>query len=501
MRKIPSTMATQHPDHAGKPYWHSQEFISVSDENKELFLNFSELGIDEYKWDWEGKLVDESVMERLLSQYYEYFQKYPLGKEKFLTFRLPNPKAETEFRLARAFVNLLSASAMTQKVGLHTPPLFEVILPMTESAEEMIAIQEAFREIADLKHELLRVDGGTLNNIEIIPLFEQVDTIIHSDQILKKYLDLYKKTFKALPIYLRPYVARSDPALNSGMIPSVLGIKIAFSKYKQLEEKTGIKMFPVIGAAALPFRGGISPDTVKSFANEYKGVRTAIIQSAFRYDYPLEDVKKAIKILNKTLPQGEPQEISEKEEQELVSLIPYFELAYKRTVEELAPVINKIAHGLPKRRERVQHIGLFGYSRGVGKVTLPRAIGFTAALYSIGIPPELLGSGYGLKKAIEEKKIKTIEKFYLNLKADLIRSGRYLNKKNLQKLAKKYPVLLELQKEVQDIETYLGKKLEPVTPEEKEHQELTTKILANYEKGKPFEKFLVKAAVLRRSLG
>ncbi len=131
-------MASQHPDHASVPYWHDEAFITVQTEHKEAFLMFSELGIEEYKWDWEGKLVDESVMERLLGSYFSYFKNNPLGRDTFLTFRLPNPKAETEFRLARAFLNLLSAAALTKKVGLHSPPLFEVILPMTESAEEMI---------------------------------------------------------------------------------------------------------------------------------------------------------------------------------------------------------------------------------------------------------------------------------------------------------------------------------------------------------------------------
>src|SRR3972149_5063225 len=152
MRKIPTTMVSQHPDHANKPYWHDNEFISTNNESVECFLSYSDLGVSEYKWDWEGKLVDESVLERLFSGHLDYFTKNPLGKEKFLTFRLPNPKVETEFRLGRAFAGILSASQLAKQIGLNSPPIFEVILPMTESAIEMIEIQEAFSEMAQLKH-------------------------------------------------------------------------------------------------------------------------------------------------------------------------------------------------------------------------------------------------------------------------------------------------------------------------------------------------------------
>ena len=91
-RQIPNTMVSQHPDHAHKPYWHKDAFIKTQHETKELYLSFSELGVDEYKWDWEGKLVDESVTERTLADHFDYYQKQPLGKKKFLTFRLPNPR-------------------------------------------------------------------------------------------------------------------------------------------------------------------------------------------------------------------------------------------------------------------------------------------------------------------------------------------------------------------------------------------------------------------------
>lgn len=499
-RKIPATMASQHPDHANTPFWHDNAFITVQHEHEETYLAYSELGIDEYKWDWEGKLVDESVMERLLSNYYQYFKENPLGKEKFLTFRLPNPKAETEFRLARAFINLLSAAALTKKVGLHSPPLFEVILPMTETAEEMIAIQEAFKEISDIKHELLRFNGASIEDLEVIPLFEQVDTIIHSDKILEKYLKSYKNKFKKTPEYLRPYTARSDPALNSGIIPTVLSIKIALSRYKKLSKKLGIKLFPIIGTAMLPFRGGLRPDDVESFVQEYWGVRTALIQSAFRYDFDKEIVRNGIKKLTELLPQHEARSISSKEEKVLITMIPAFENAYRSVVEEIADLVNSLASTLPKRRERVQHIGLFGYSRGMGKVTLPRAIGFTAALYSIGIPPELIGSGRGLK-SVTKKDLKILEKHYINFKKDIIAAGRYLNKENLEVLTKHYPALKLVVEDIKILEQYLGKKLEPKTLEEKEHHILTSKILEALTKKQKVNDLIIRAAKLRRSLG
>jgi phosphoenolpyruvate carboxylase len=499
-RKIPATMASQHPDHANAPYWHDDPFITVQHENEETYLAFSDLGIDEYKWDWEGKLVDESVMERLLSNYYQYFKEHPLGKDKFLTFRLPNPKAETEFRLARAFINLLSAAALTKKVGMHSPPLFEVILPMTESAEEMIAIQEAFKDISDLKHELLRFNDAGIENLEVIPLFEQVDTIIHSDEIIEKYLHMYKKSFKKTPEYLRPYTARSDPALNSGMVPTVLAIKIALSRYKKLSKKLNIPLYPIIGTAMLPFRGGLRPDDVASFVNEYSGMRTALIQSGFRYDFDIKVVKKGISDLHKLLPKGEIRDISPKEEKILIDIIPAFENAYRNVIEEIAPLINTLAGMLPKRRERVQHIGLFGYSRGMGKVTLPRAIGFTAALYSVGIPPEFIGTGRGLQAAKKEDQ-KVLEKHYLNFKKDIINAGKYLNKENLTKLSKQYPEFKKVQEDVTLLEKYFGVTLEPQTLEEKEHQILTSKIVSKLDKKENLTDLIVRAAKLRRSLG
>ena len=494
-------MISQHPDNSSKPYWHNSTYISINHETKECFLSFSDLGTSEYKWDWEGKYVDESVIERLFSEYFDYFKKNPLGKEKFLTFRLPNPKVETEFRLGRAFMGILGAAGLAKQVGIHSPPLFEVILPMTESAEEMIAIQEAFREIASLKHTLYDFGEESLKHIEIIPLFEQVSMIISSHLLLEKYWRLHAKKFHFKPSYLRPYLARSDPALNSGLVPTVLAIKIGLSHYIEFEKKHNIKLYPIIGSASLPFRGGLTPNTVEQFCHEYRGIKTTLLQSAFRYDYKKKSVIRAIKKLEKILPQGKAVSIPVSDETNLKKLITVFERYYRNTVEQIAPLINKVAFYLPKRRERVLHIGLFGYSRGVGKVKLPRAISFTGALYSLGIPPEMIGTGRGIKYAIKNNQTKLLEKYYLNLKEDLRRAGRFVQKDELMKLADRSPVWKDILEDVEEIERYLREKLEPRTREEKEHSVLVKKLWQKLNSGKKYQKYLDQMTVLRKSLG
>jgi phosphoenolpyruvate carboxylase len=84
--------------------------------------------------------------------------------------------------------------------------------------------------------------------------------------------------------------------------------------------------------------------------------------------------------------------------------------------------VQQLARHVPARRKRKLHIGLFGYARSMGAVRLPRAISFTAALYSIGLPPELLGL-----EALREGDLGLLRETYLNLDDDLADAARYLN--------------------------------------------------------------------------
>jgi phosphoenolpyruvate carboxylase len=134
-------------------------------------------------------------------------------------------------------------------------------------------------------------------------------------------------------------------------------------------------------------------------------------------------------------------------------------------------------------------------------VKVPRAINFTASLYSIGVPPEFIGVGRGIRAAKKHGNLATVEKFYFNFHNDLERAGRYLNKNVLSALSKKSQGWREIQEDIKIIETYLGHKFEPETPEEKAHQVFSESIYERFTQGIEMTDLIEEAAVLRRSLG
>ncbi len=184
----------------------------------------------------------------------------------------------------------------------------------------------------------------------------------------------------------RVFLARSDTAMNYGPVAAALANKIALQRLDQLARRRGIRIHPILGMGSAPFRGGLSPATVERIAREYPSVATFTVQSAFKFDHPVEQVREACAFLRRRAI-GPATAVDEERARRLMD--PYI-AAYRRRVVELAPAINRMARHIPARRARKLHIGLFGYARGLDNVTLPRAIAFTGSLYSLGFPPELI---------------------------------------------------------------------------------------------------------------
>jgi phosphoenolpyruvate carboxylase len=504
MRTIPGTMATQHPDNAFAPYWDKdgRPFVAAYQEMAEAVACFKDLGVSEYMWDWEGKHADAAVIDRLFTDHNDYFSKHQLGRDKFLTFRIPNIWEERGYNLLQAMTVILSGEDFARDLKFGQRPLFEVILPMTERPEQLMRIHTLFEKLARFKSsDFTKHEPDNDGYLELIPLVESVENQLDVGNLLEKYVALHEEHYGFKPAYIRPFLACSDSALSSGLLAGAIGNKVALSRLYEFSGKTGIPVFPIAGPGSLHFRGGLSPSdlSIERFLKEMPGVRTVSVQSSFRYDHPKDQVRSAITKLESGLPRTKPRIIPSDRQKTLVGIGEHSSKFYKRTLSGVVENMQPVFKTVPRRRDRRQHIGLLAYSRSMDGQTMPRAITFTAAFYSVGVPPEFIGMGRtlgGLKPA----QMELLKDEYPSLSADLQAAGRFLNKDNLAEFAKGSKSWKDVKTDVEAAESALGVNFGPGTDAESEHMELSAQLIHTEDPKKGTE-LMARMAELRRSLG
>ena len=512
MRIIPRTMCTQHPDYANVPQWAVNDFIKGDDEVYEAYMNYSIYDCQETMWDFEGKDVDIYVVRKLLENYGGFFINKVLGEDIYLTYRLPNPNVEASDR--KIYAEALETIPMAYDLarvfyGRPVKAIFEVIFPLTSSSRDLIMTLRYYERVVAGKCRIELDDGLKVSDIigevepktiEVIPLVEDMESLLRIDSIIEGYVKVAK------PQYLRVFIARSDPAMNYGLIPAVLLAKIALSRAYTIGNALGLGIYPIIGVGPTPFRGNFNPRNVSNTLKEYPGVYTFTVQSAFRYDYPVDNAKDAINAINNSKP-TEPVILSKDEEELALTIIRQYVDRYQAEVEGLANAVNYVAQLLPPRRTRRLHIGLFGYGRGFRGITLPRAIAFVGALYSIGIPPELLGLSTLLK--LNERQWGVLEGNYVNLWRDLSDAAQYVCMECIEQLPSMKSEL-RVSKEtismiLEDIKAIdeLGVKVSSPGFEQRKHALLTKLFLESANNGyiNDAKAYLLDMARVRRAIG
>jgi len=439
---VPRAMSTQHPDNANAAPFSEGPVITTDDEIEEAHYAFNDLGCDEQMWDHEGKEGDEFVVSKLLTRHPKFFRKKKLGKNVFLTLRVPNPSRERG--TAKILLEILESIPRSYDMAHHfykqdIPPIFEIILPMTTSALELDRIRAYYREFVSGKADRPVLPGDISirewvgefapRDIRIIPLIEDMPSMLAADTIVEDYIRT-----KDSP-HQRVFIARSDPAMSYGSTSTVLLIKIVLHKLHQLEKRAGIPIYPVVGLGSAPFRGNFKPTNIKDLLRGYPSVQTYTVQSAFKYDYPEDMVKSAVSMIKKAKRRA-PIEVED--ESDLLAIIEKMAKPFKRQVEQLTPLINHVAAFIPARRKRRLHVGLFGYNRAVGGKRLPRAIGFCASLYSIGLPPEILGLSN-----LKPGDLKVISEHYPNFYEDMRESLSFFDPQVLSILPPRVAVDIE----------------------------------------------------------
>src|SRR3989338_684941 len=425
---VSRAMSTQHPDNVTQPFFSDNSELGGEDEIKEVFYAFSHVGCREQLWDCEGKEVDNFVVKKLLTKYEPFFKHNCLGKDFFLTLRVPNPNVErNEAKILLETLESIPRNFDTAKLfyGDEIAPIFEIALPMTSDHRELLRISEYYRNhVVGKQHSSLGhmtvadwIGKFLPERIRMIPLMEEKEAILNSDKITEAYMNEEKQD------YQRVWLARSDPALNYGNLSPVLMLKIAFQRLHTLQERSSVDILPILGCGSAPFRGNFKPTNIRNCLEGYPSVHTFTLQSAFKYDYKIDDVTSAVKHLNETRP-SKPTLV---DESRLMEIIGRLVAEYQKQVTLVVGAVNNISPYIPSRRKRKLHIGLFGYSRNINGLHLPRAITFCASMYSYGLPPELLGMN-----ALTENDIDYIKDIYPNFENDMRDSMIYLNRDNMK---------------------------------------------------------------------
>lgn len=487
---IARSMSTQHPDNVSAPFFADNTVIGGDDEIKEAFHAYSHLKINEQLWDCEGKEVDNFVIKKLFTRYPDFFLKNRLGKDEFMLLRAPNPAVEkNEAKLLLEVLESIPRSYDISRAVFRddVAPLFEVSIPMVSSEKTLIRIAEYYKKFVSGKQNVRLIDGDIPlsewigrffpERIRVMPLFETKEAMIGADKIVEKYVLSQK-----IDDYQRVWFARSDPALNYGSLAATLIGKVAMQRIDRLEERMSIDLPVMIGVGSAPFRGNFKPTNINNCMSGYPSVQTYTIQSAFKYDFDEDIVKKAVYDLNNSK-RKKPVSV---DEERILAIIDKVSSQYQKEIGVLAPMINGIARYVPSRRKRKLHIGLFGYSRDSGGVQLPRAITFTAALYSLGLPPEVLGLS-----ALSSSDIEAVRSVYTHFDIDLQDSLQYLNKDNLRFFPAAVRKSVDMACDLVDFE---------VDPD---HKKLTGIIMAGFRKehAEALSENIVKAAWIRRFLG
>ncbi|OED36979.1 phosphoenolpyruvate carboxylase [PVC group bacterium (ex Bugula neritina AB1)] len=422
---IPKCMSTQHPDNVSAPFFTPTSVLGGQDEITEAYYVFSHLLCDEQMWDYEGKEVDNHVVKKLFTKYEAFFKKNKIGEKVFITLRVPNPEVEkTEAKMLLETLESIPRSFDIAKLfyDKDSAPIFEVILPMTSSAKNMDRIFQYYKNFVAGKQDQPCFENdisiaewiGTINpsSINVIPLFEDRENTLKAHNIVEEYLEN-----KDLD-YQRVFFARSDPAMNYGMISALLLNKLALQNIAKTSEKIGVPFYPILGVGSSPLRGNLTPLNVEDILKEYPSVHTFSLQSAFKFDYSVSQVRDGVKkiLASET---SAPHELDTEKSLDIMNRV---QASFQKQVQSLAIPINAVAKFVPKRRRRKLHVGLFGYSRDVGTVSLPRAITFTASLYSLGVPPELLGLD-----ALTKDDIAYLRKIYIGYEKDLSMALKFYN--------------------------------------------------------------------------
>ncbi|MBP1908939.1 phosphoenolpyruvate carboxylase [Methanolobus bombayensis] len=440
--EFPKVMCTQHPDSVSK-------YISTQEEITEAVEAVTKYGCDEYMPDYEGKTTPYHQNVQIVSQLIEETELIP-GRDVSITPRAPSAFHENRFRQLMVMMSVAEANYSAYEYS-DSQAISELVHPMTSTIKEIVEAQQHMIDVSELAKKEFKFE---MEPPRIIPLIEDVPGLLNAKDIIANTILSYQNHLNDKLERYRIFIGKSDSALTFGHVASTLSCKYAISSLHELEKNFDTKIGIIFGGGSLPFRGHVSLENADNFFEEFRGIDTLTLQSGIRYDHEEGNAENLVRHARNKLSRS-PDELSNDEKEELVNIIALFGARYNRAMKSISSVINNISDFLPQQRDRLTRGGKTGYSRDAPDITeisgvcrsdikkelecsmpeknldLPRAIKFTGAFYSIGLPPEIIGTGCAIadvrEKMGENACERLLTKYFPSLQTDLEFAFDYLN--------------------------------------------------------------------------
>jgi len=443
LHKVPVAMATQHADSAAKR-------VAVRDEVEEAVLSFRKDGFDcdEYLVDYMGKLTPYHQIGQIVKKIREETSFVP-GADIFVTPRMVSSFEEEPFR------QLMTIAAIVEgikycKDNFGEQGIAEVVQAAVTTTEELKNCKVRCEDLLRLFGKHLKMKTEDME-MRIIPLFGGLAEHLSMERVLAP---LIKEV--GVEGYARVFIGKSEAALLYGHVASALSCKAAIAGCGKAEGKSGVRICPILGCGALPFRGHMTLDNADNFLREYQGARTYTIQSGLRYDHGAEQTRALIGKMREAVGRP-PLEYEEDQLKEMERMIFIFAKNYLLELSEIAEKISLIADYIPDQRERLLNVEEVAYYRELTNVESilrlcpdkevkksimayaytafrrpPRWVRFVASAYTCGLPPEFVGLGTALKEIKETMGEKAIDGLldviYPSLQADVKFASAFLDR-------------------------------------------------------------------------
>jgi len=431
-------MATQHPDSATR-------HVRVSAEVDEALhcLKQTEDGLrcEEYLIDYMGKLTPYHQIGQIIRAMGRELEEEIPGKSVFLTPRMVSSFRDEPFR------QIMTLSAVMEGIYESTqiygePGVREMVHAMT-TINELRRTRDRARGILKMLQRDIKFAEGS--DIQVIPLFEGVPELLSLEGILPKLTEELGGQ--------RLFLGKSETSLVYGHAATSLAFKIALADIGATAKSLGTSYYPIFGGGCLPFRGYITLENIENVLAEYKGMKTYTIQSGMRYDYGPEKTRQLVEKIRSGVSGEDFLELGDRDL--IVKSIVIFAKNYLEELLEIADRVIEVAALVPDQRERLLEASDVAYYQAIRNIeaflpfcldaetrsqiagldhkkllSLPRSIRFTAALYTVGLPPELLGMGAALKeiggKLGQPWLDRLLDEVFPSLRGDLIFASRFL---------------------------------------------------------------------------